>query len=450
MGKQIEVDIIDLAFDGKAVAHNDGKVVFLDAGLPGERVTAEITRSKPRHDQARVLNIIKKSSDRAEAPCEHFGGCGGCAWQDLSYERQLHYKTKQVGDCMERLAGLPDVKVRETIPAPDQFRYRNKMEFSFHTATDESFTLGLHRRGAFDEVFDLKACYLQSELANEIVATVRQFVRDYSLPVYDVIKHTGYARFLVIRETTFTDQVMVNFVSNYGELEKGEELVAVLTALSPRITTVVHNQNGQKSNIATGEIEKVLSGSGSIQEKILVKVFRIKANSFFQTNSAQTETLYRTAFDMLSLGGDDRVLDLYCGTGPIGILLSERVKEVVGVELVTDAVVMARENAAANDISNITFIESNVVEYLRNQAPEGDPFDAVVIDPPRAGLHPKALRSIKEMKPPRILYISCNPATFARDAKELVAIGYELPEVRPIDMFPHTRHIELVSVFSQS
>ncbi len=445
--RRLELEITDLAFDGKAVAHLDGKVIFLTGGLPGETVEAEIVHSKPRYSEGIVHRILKASELRIPAVCSHFGQCGGCTWQDLIYQQQLEYKKKQVTDCLQRIGGLQEVKIHDVIGSVELFNYRNKMEFSFHVTENGSFTLGLHSRGRFDDIFDLDKCFLQSDISNRIVDWVREFVRRERIPVYDVKKHTGFMRFLMIRQAKRRQQLMVNLVTSYGEIPWREKLIRELTATFPQTTTIVHNQNGQKSNVATGEIETVLFGTGFIEERMFDSIFRIRANSFFQTNSIQTETLYRTAFDMLYPDKNDRVLDLYCGTGSIGILISRYVGHVTGVELVADAVEVARENAALNNVRNITFYQGAVRDFLKGRQASEASWNVVIVDPPRAGLHPKALARIVKLKPKKILYISCNPATFARDAKEIVNHGYRLPEVKPVDMFPHTMHIELVGVF---
>lgn len=445
-GKIIELEITDLAFDGKAVGHLDGKVVFVNGGLPGELIEAEIIRSKPRYNQARLLRVTRKSEQRIDPVCIHDDYCGGCTWQDLQYQKQLFYKQKQVVDSIERLGKFENVAVEPIIAAEETFFYRNKMEFSFHTDENSGFTLGLHHRGAFDKVFDLIECHLQSETSNKIVSWLRDYVKKNNLEVYDVRKHTGYMRFCIVREGKNTGQLMVNIVTNYGDFPDADQFCHELTEEIPAVTTILHNQNGQKSNISAGEIEKILFGPGFIEEKLFEMKFRILANSFFQTNSRQTEVLYQTAFDMFAPDKDDCLLDLYCGTGTIGILLAGRVKEVVGVELVADAISVANENAALNGVKNITFHEANVTKYLKEAVKNDLAFDGLIIDPPRAGLHPKALKRIIELKPKRILYISCNPATFARDASLLCESGYDLPTIKPVDMFPHTRHIELVAV----
>ena len=445
--KIVELEIIDLANEGKAVAHLNGKVVFLKGGLPGETVLAEITRQKPRYNEGRVREILKKSPERIDAECRHFDSCGGCTWQDLSYESQLKFKRKQVCDCIERIGGLEEVRVADIVPSRDRFFYRNKMEFSFHVDAGGDFTLGLHRRGRFDEIFDIERCLLESELSNRLVIWFRDYVRENEIPVYDVKFHVGYMRFLMIRETKNTGQTMVNIVTNYGDFPDEERLVARLVETFPEVTTVVHNQNGKKSNIAAGEVEKVLYGPGYIEEKLFDKTFRIRANSFFQTNPRQAEVLYRTGFEMLGAGENDSLIDLYSGAGSIGILAAPGVRKVVGVELVEDAVRAARENAALNDIGNIEFFLGDVKDFLMSPDYDKSGFNIIMLDPPRAGLHPKAVKKIIEFKPEKILYISCNPATFARDAGEFVKAGYVLPEVKPVDMFPHTTHIELVGVF---
>ncbi len=445
--KLVELEITDLAFDGKSVAHLDGKVIFLKGGLPGETVLAEITRTKPRYNEGIVREITKKCEHRIDAICTHFDYCGGCTWQDLQYQSQLDFKKKQVIDCVERIARLEGVTVPDVIGSIELFNYRNKMEYSFNIDEEHGFTLGLHERGHFDRVFNVDRCYLQSEVSSKIVGWLRDFVKREEIPVYDVMNHGGYMRFLVIRQSKRTANLMVNIVTNYGDFPVREKLIKEMTTEFPEITTIIHCQNGQKSNIAIGEIEKILYGTGFIEERLFNSTFRIRPNSFFQTNSVQTETLYRTAFEMLNPVKTDKVMDLYCGTGSIGILIAGYVSEVIGVELVAESIEAANINAEKNHVENIKFFEGNVKDYLRTEHNTINEFNIIILDPPRAGLHPKALKRVMELKPEKILYISCNPATFARDAKALVEQGYRLPVVQPVDMFPHTMHIELVSVF---
>lgn len=448
--KLVTLEIVDLAFDGKSVAHLNGKVVFLKGGLPGETVEAEIVQSRRRYDKALVHRIIKTSEHRIEARCTHIGQCGGCTWQDLDYEQQLLIKHKQIVDCLERLGGFDDIEVEPLVGVAEPFWYRNKMEFSFHVDDDNTLRLGLHERGRFDRIFDITKCYLQSELSNQVVAWVRSFAIENDIPAYNVKTHEGYLRFLVIRQTARTDQLMVNLVTNQGDFPDVDKLVAELTSAIPEITTIIHNRTGKVSNVAVGETEEILFGPGYIEEELSGRRFLIRANSFFQTNSLQAEKLYDIAFEMLDPQPDERVLDLFCGAGTIGILLADKVAEVLGVELVKDAVEAARFNAELNDIDNITFFCGHVRDFLKQTPPEQLGQPTVIVDPPRAGLHPKAVKRIIEMRPEKLVYISCNPATFARDAKLLTEAGYTLPKVRPVDMFPHTMHIELVGRFFRS
>ncbi len=448
--KQLHQLIIeDLAFDGKAVAHLDGKVVFLDAGLPGETVLAEITLSRPRYSQGLVRDIVTRSPRRIDAACTHFGVCGGCSWQDLDYSEQLAFKKRHVVECIARIGAIKDAVVHDVIPSENVFAYRNKMEFSFHALGDDRFHLGLHRRGRFDDIFDLEACLLQDETANRIVSYVREFVKREHLPIYDVTLHTGYMRFLVIRRGVRTGQVMVFVVTNRGDFTASDKLVSELHEAFPQVATIVHGQTGSKSNIAVAEVETVLYGPGYIEEMLLGMTFRIRASSFFQTNTVQAERLYEAGFDLLQPQPTDRLLDLYCGTGAIGLLLAPKVAQVVGVELVPDAVVAAGQNATLNSVQNITFIEANVTDFLRSGVPEVTDCTAVILDPPRAGLHPKVLKRLIAAPPAKLLHFSCNPATFARDAQALIGSGYRMSEVRPVDMFPHTRHIELAALFTR-
>jgi len=448
-GKIVEATIKDLAFDGKSVGEIDGKIIFLNAGLPGETVRARITKSKPRFEVGKVLQVVGRSEERTDAPCVHFDICGGCAWQDLAYERQLYYKRKQVVDCLGHIGKLDDVAVEEIIGAPERFRYRNKMEFSFNVDDANGFVLGLHHRGEFDRIFDLEQCLLQSETANEIVRWFSAYVREKNIPVYHITEHTGYLRFFMIRETANTDQIMINIVTADGEFPESEEFIDRITSAFPGLTTIVHNINSKKANIAKGEKERNLFGPGFIEESLLGKRFRIYANSFFQTNSRQAERLYEIASYALDTDAGDRLLDLYCGTGTIGLCLADRVEKMVGVEIESSAITAARENAELNNIMNAEFHCGSAQDLMKERPEIFRELTCAIVDPPRAGLHKKAMKSLIEFAYPRLTYISCNPATFARDASILREAGYKIGRVIPVDMFPHTMHIELVADFTK-
>jgi len=448
VGDIFETVIKDLAYDGKAVGDIEGKIVFLNGGLPGERVRARIVRKKRQYSIGKVLDILGKSEDRSETTCPHFDICGGCTWQDLKYDKQLHFKRKQAVDCIERIGLLKDVEVAEVIGVEDPYYYRNKMEFSFNTVDgDEKFRLGLHKRGRFDEIFDIHECLLQSPGSNEMVCWFRDYVRENDLPVYDVLEHTGFVRFLMIREGKNTNQVMLNIITADGDIPDVDKFVASAVERFPQITTIVQNINDQKSNVAKGERENILYGPGYIEETILGYTFRIYANSFFQTNSVQAEILYSRAIELLGPSRDDRLLDLYCGAGTIGICASGQVGGIVGIESEPSSVQAARENAELNGIDNAVFHAGKAEKIFREEPEIISGVNCAIVDPPRAGFHPKALKKLIELDLGRVVYVSCNPATFSRDAAKMVEAGYRLEKVVPVDMFPHTMHIEVVAGF---
>jgi 23S rRNA (uracil1939-C5)-methyltransferase len=454
MNREIELDIVDLAYNGKAVGYVDGKVTFVNGGLPGERVAARIVKSRRRFNQSTLVRILSPSADRIPAVCRHYDICGGCTWQDLDYARQLHYKRNQVIASLKHIGGLDDVPVGEIRPSPDVFFYRNKMEFSFHVGdglqTPRGFVLGLHERGRFDRIFDVEKCHLQSETSNRLVNFIRQKVADLKIPIYDLISHQGFLRFLIIREGKNTGQLMVILVSAEGEFVCKDELTGAIVEAFPEITTLVWVVNPTITNIAKGDVREVLHGPGYIEETILGLRFRINPGSFFQTNSCQAEALYRLAIELAEIEPQHTVLDLYCGAGTIGLCAAGGAGDVVGIEIEHEAIEAARVNARLNKIQNARFHVGEVrTVMLAGDFPERE-FQRIFIDPPRAGMHPKALRRLIEIGAPRLIYISCNPATFARDAQLLTAADYRLDTVIPFDMFPHTMHIELVSRFQKN
>ncbi len=452
MKRDIELDIVDLAFNGRAVGYLDGKVTFVNGGLPGERVAAKITKSKKRYNQATLLRVLQPSPERIRAICEHYDICGGCTWQDLEYQRQLHYKRKQIIASLEHIGRINGDIVGDIRPASDVFFYRNKMEFSFHVSdkSPRGFVLGLHERDRFDNIFDVNRCHLQSDFSNRLIALVRDKVAELQIPAYDLITHTGFLRFLVVREGKNTGQTMASFVTAEGDFPEKDRLIGAIVDTFPELTTVVRVVNPTVTNIARGDVREILHGPGYIEENILGYVFRIHPGSFFQTNSRQTEELYRIAIDLAEVEPAHTVLDLYCGAGTIGLCSARHARQVVGIEIEPESVTAARINAQINDITNARFYDGEVRRVMLTEDLQKISFDRVFVDPPRAGMHPRALKRLIEIDVPRIIYISCNPATFARDAMELASAGYSLDTVIPVDMFPHTMHIELVSRFQKN
>jgi 23S rRNA (uracil1939-C5)-methyltransferase len=441
----VELEISDLAYGGKSVAKLDGFVVLLKGGLPGDIVKAEIVKKKSNFAEAKIIEVIKESDLRTKPVCSHFGLCGGCSWQDLKYTEQLKFKTKQVKECLEHIGGFLDSTIQNALGSDEIFYYRNKMEYAFAPHPDQQLILGLHPRERFYQVFDLKECFLQSEKANLIVNFVRRFAKDKKLIPYDLKERSGFLRFLAIRESKNTDMTMVNLVTNKGEFPFKDEFSSRLLSNFPFVQSVVRNINSKLANIAVGEEEELLGGERTITERLGKFTFEISSNSFFQTNTRQAEKLYEVVLNMANLQGDESVLDLYCGTGTISIFLSQNAKKVIGVESVEESVKNAQRNAELNNVTNCEFICGEVKKVLAKSETDKKIPDLVVVDPPRAGLHKHVVKSLLSIKPAKIIYVSCNPSTLARDLKILCEEYYKLDKVQPIDMFPHTYHIETVA-----
>jgi 23S rRNA (uracil1939-C5)-methyltransferase len=444
----VDLEIFDLAYGGKGVAKLDGMIVLVAGGIPGDLVKARIVKRKTSFAQAEVLEVIKESELREKPSCSHFGLCGGCKWQNLKYQHQLYYKAKQVKDSLVHLGSFSEPNIKEILGSENIFYYRNKMEFTFGKDENGRLILGLHPAERYEEVFDLKKCFLQSEASNEIVDWIKQFLREKNLLPYDIRKHSGFLRFLAIREGKNTGEAMANLVTHQGEFPYAYGFSSGLTKEFPQIKSVVRNINSKLANIALGEKEEVSSGDRIIYEKLKNFTFEISANSFFQTNTFQAEKLFDKVLDLTDLSGSENVLDLYSGTGTISIFLSTRAKKVVGVESLADSIENAKRNASRNDIKNVEFILGEAKEVLSSLQKEKNYFEVVVVDPPRAGLHPDVLKHLINLKPQKIIYVSCNPTTLARDLSAsggLCERYYDLDEVHPVDMFPHTFHIETVA-----
>lgn len=462
-GEEITVDLDTFAFEGKAIGRIDGLVVFVDGGVPGDRVRARLTKIKKQFLEADLVDLLVPSSLRVDPRCRYFGLCGGCRWQHLDYEAQCAFKRQNVVDALERIGGFRGVDVAPTLPSSNVYFYRNKMEFSFDEEwlSREEFerrrssggggkplAIGLHVPGRFDKVLDIHECHLQSETSNRIVAAVREFCVREGLPAYSTRTHTGYLRNLVIRESRHSGEVMVNIVTADDRPALMHRMCALLLDACPSVSTFINNITARKSGVAVGEREVVYHGPGTITERIGSSLYRVSANSFFQTNTRQAEVLYETAGSMADLTPTDTVWDLYSGTGSIALFIAGSVREVVGIEAVASAVEDARQNAAENGVTNCTFILGDLKEKLTQDtawlAGHQRP-DAMIVDPPRSGMHEKVVREIAAMRPDRLVYVSCNPATQARDLKLLCGIApYKITAVQPVDMFPHTYHIENV------
>jgi 23S rRNA (uracil1939-C5)-methyltransferase len=455
-GEILSLTIDDLAFGGEGVGRADGYVVFVPGGLPGDRLRVRLVQVRSRFGRGAIEAIEEPSPQRVEAPCPYFGRCGGCRLQHVAYPAQLAYKSKQVADALERLGGLRDVELRPIIGARETFGYRNKMEFTVARAPrgtpgampgdmPQDMIVGLHEADRYDAVLDIERCLLQSDKMNALLTEARAFFAERGLSVYEQDSGEGLLRFLMLREGQHTGELMTNVVTSAPAVSELAPLAERLAARVPGTTSVVMNVNPKKASVAVGVEEHLLGGRDHIREGVGGLTFQVSANSFFQTNTRQAERLFDLVVESTALTGAETVFDLYSGTGTISLLLARRSRWVYGVELAQAAIDDAGKNAAANGITNCTFLCGEVRFVLPSLIAKGVTAEVVVADPPRAGFHPKALHALATLGARRIVYVSCNPTTLARDLGELVRGGYRLEWVQPVDMFPHTPHIEAVA-----
>lgn len=449
-GDIISLGIDDLAFGGEGVGRiGGGYVVFVRGGIPGDRLRVRLVQARTRFGRGVIEAVEVPSPDRVEAPCPYFGRCGGCRLQHLAYPVQLAFKAKQVVQCLARIGGLSEVPVRPIIEAPEIFGYRNKMEFTVvrggAAEAGGGPVVGLHEADRYDVVLDIERCLLQSETMNLLLAAARRFFRELGLSVHDQESGEGLLRFLMLREGKRTGEAMVNVVTSAPQLSDLAPLADRLQSRVPATASVILNVNPKKASVAVGVEEHLLAGRDHIRESLGGLTFQISANSFFQTNTLQAERLFALVEESVALTGSETVVDLYSGTGAISLLLARRCRWVYGIEVAQAAVDDAVRNAKANGIVNCTFLAGEVRHVLPQLISQGVKAEVVVADPPRAGFHPRALRALLALGPARIVYISCNPSTMARDLGELRRGGYRVEWVQPIDMFPHTPHIEAVA-----
>ena len=461
-GESVDLTIDDLAFGGEGIGRVNGYVIFVRGAVPGDRVRAKVIEARARYGRASVEAIETPSPDRVAAPCAYFGRCGGCRLQHLAYPAQLAFKAKQVRDCLERLGGLPSFELRPILPAPEPYHYRNKMEFTItrsgatphlsqatHGRSDHAdpatTIIGLHEADRYDVVLDIERCLLQSDAMNALLDESRRAAQAWRLPVYDQESGEGLLRFLTVREGRRTGELMVNVVAATPDVAALTPVAERLRERVPATASVVLNVNAKKASVAVGSEQHLLLGRDHIREALGGLTFQVSANSFFQTNTVQAERLFGIVEAACELTGSETVMDLYSGTGAISLLLARRCRRVYGIEVSTAAVADAVRNAGANGIENCTFQSGEVRHVLPALTQEGIRADVVVADPPRAGFHPKALGAVAALAPQRIVYVSCNPATLARDVGDLTRHGYRLEWVQPVDMFPQTPHIEAVA-----
>ncbi len=450
--QEIKLKISDLAFGGKGISKYNDMVFFVKDAIPGQTVNAKISKIKKNYAEAYSIETIEKSIDEIDPKCEHFDWCGGCTNQQLYYQKQLEYKHKQISEIMVRIGKAKGLKINQIIGCEKTFNYRNKMEYTFSDNPwfigDESYDnviIGLHVPKRFDKILNINECHINHEVFNKIINISKNISNQYNLIPYDVKKHTGFLRFLVIRIGIHTNEVMVNIVTAGFKPKIIKPLVDALSLKVDSIKSIVNTINNEKSNIASGTT-KLLYGQEFINEKIGDCEFKISANSFFQTNSYQVKTLYDYIVKTANFKNSDIVYDLYCGAGTIGIYISKFVKKVYGIEIVEDAVKDAKINAKKNNIKNISFYCGDLKDILNTDVMNNILLPSIIIvDPPRPGLHPNTVKNLLALRPNKIIYVSCNPATMARDIEILINEKYSIKDLQPIDMFPHTPHVECVT-----
>ena len=443
-GDRVDVTIDDLAFGGDGVGRLDGYVMFVRGGLPGDRLRVQVTETRARYGRGTIEDVLTPSPHRVDPPCPYFGRCGGCRLQHLAYDAQLAFKERQVRECLERLGDVAGFELRPILAAPDAYGYRNKMEFTVAEAGGEPI-VGLHQADRYDVVLDIERCLLQSETMNTLLDEVRTQSRARRLPVWNGATEQGLLRFVTLREGRRTGDEMVNIVAASPDVERLGPMADALRDRAPAVASVILNVNAKKASVAVGTEEHVLLGRDHITESLGDVTFQVSANSFFQTNTLQAERLFALVEAACEPQGHETLIDLYSGTGAISLLLARHYRRVYGVEVASAAVADAVRNARANGIENCTFLTGEVRHVLPALIAEGVRAETVVADPPRAGFHPKALTALAALDPARIVYVSCNPSTLARDVGDLVRRGYRLEWVQPVDMFPQTPHIEAVA-----
>jgi 23S rRNA (uracil1939-C5)-methyltransferase len=432
-GEELDLRIDALAHGGRGIARLDGYVVFVSGALPGDRVRARVGKSKKGYAEATALEIVEPAGDRIAESCLHGGEpCPGAPWQGLPYEVQLDYKAGQVADAMARLGGFEGLEIEPIVPALEQWRYRNKLEYSFGEHEDR-VVLGFHRRGSWEKIVDVEDCLLASEANNAARNAVRDWARSEDLIAYDLQRQLGVLRNLIVRDSARTEQVQTRLVTSPATVPKPPV----------DLHTVIEGPSGGTDG-PTGAL-----GEEYLEEELGGLRFRISPMAFFQTNTTMAERLYGIVSEFADLKGDEKVFDLYCGIGTIGLSLAKQAGEIWGVESIPEAIDDAEHNAKRNAIHNARFRAADARLGIRPLAEEAGRPDLVVLDPPRAGLSAKVVRRVIELDSPRIVYVSCNPTTLAPNAKQLVEAGYSLKRLRPLDMFPQTPHIECVALLER-
>lgn len=440
--KELSLTVEALAIGGYGIGRANGMVVFLPYVVPGERVRVLVSKKKKGYLLGRPLEILERSPERVEPICRYFGSCGGCLWQHMDYNAQLYWKTRHVEEAFQRIGGLDNIDISPAIGSPKVFRYRNKMELSFGQQGGEAPNfepiLGFHKRDSYYKLVPVEDCLLMPEVGKEILNLSLQFIKENRISIYDNRTHSGLMRFLMLRYSISSNDCMINVITSREDVLI-EGLTRYLSKVSS-VKTIVNNINRRLSATSMGEKEILLWGDGHLDETVLGKVYRITANSFFQVNSYSLPLLLSTIMDFADIQGDEKLVDAYCGIGTIGIFLADKVKEVTGIELIPANTQIASINIRLNEINNMKILEGKTEAVLKDVLTHDS---LLILDPPRAGLHKEVVKAIMDITPRKMVYVSCNPATLARDLSYLKE-KYLIGRAMPIDMFPQTPHIETI------
>lgn len=443
--REYEVDVVDIGQGGVGIGKHDGFTVFVDGGLISDKLKVKITKSKKNYAVGEIVEIIEKSPFRVERVClDKLSDCGGCQIQELDYQKQLDIKTNEVKQTISRIGKLNDTLVHPTLGMENPFRYRNKAQFPIQKINGKT-AIGFYKKKSHD-VIPTDKCIIQHDVNDKIIKIIKTYIKAYNVSIYDEKTHTGVLRHLVTKVGFETKEVMVVLVANGKKLPYLNELASVLKENVPGFKTLVLNTNREKTNVILGKENKVIYGDGKINDYIGDLVFEISPLSFFQVNPSQTEVLYNKALEYADLKENDTVFDIYCGIGTISLFLAQKAKKVYGVEIVGDAIKDAKINAKLNKLDNTEFFVGKAEEVVPKLYKEGKAANVVVVDPPRKGCEESVLDTIVSMEPDKVVYVSCNPSTLARDLAYLDERGYKCKEIQPVDMFPHTMHVESVAL----
>ena len=446
--KMYVVDIVDIGQGGVGIGKFEGFTVFVDGGLIEDKIKVKITKSKKNYAVGDIVEIIESSPFRVERKCsKELKECGGCQIQELDYKEQLKIKTNEVKQVISRIGKLDDVVIHDALGMEDPFRYRNKAQFPIQKV-DGVPVIGFYKKKSHD-IIPTDQCIIQHDVNDKIIKIIKTYIRAYKVSVYDEKTHTGVLRHLVTKVGFTTKEVMVVLVANGRKLPYLNELASVLKENIPGFKTLVVNVNREKTNVILGQENRIIYGDGKINDNIGDLVFEISPLSFFQVNPVQTEVLYNKALEYANLGENDTVFDIYCGIGTISLFLAQKAKKVYGIEIVEEAIKDAKRNAEINKLDNVEFYVGKAEEVVPKMYKQGKRANVVVVDPPRKGCDEKVLDTIVSMQPDRVVYVSCNPSTLARDLNYLNEKGYKCKEVQPVDMFPHSVHIENVALIAK-